>query len=101
MSEMAKSQSILSLGCRRDANERRTEWDSELGGKLDELADLNYTACGCIVSETLQMENENGWKRLDEPLLAGIAQAGWAVLHGPRLGDTHEGVFNGQHRIRL
>jgi hypothetical protein len=34
------------------------------------------------------MENENGWKRLDEPLLAGVTQAGWAVLHGPRLGDA-------------
>jgi hypothetical protein len=43
------------------------------------------------------MENENGWKRLDEPLLAGVAQAGWAVLHGPRLGDAHEGVFNGEY----
>ena len=85
MSEMTKSRSILSLSCRRGTNERRTEWDFELGGKLDGLADLYHTACGCIVSETLQMENENGWKRLDEPLLAGIAEAGWAVLHGPRL----------------
>jgi hypothetical protein len=43
------------------------------------------------------MENENGWKHLDEHLLARIAQAGRA-LHGLRL---HEGVFNGENRIRL
>jgi hypothetical protein len=80
---------------------RRTEWDFELGGKLDRLADLNYTACGRIVPETLEMENENGWKRLDEHLLTRIAQAGWATLHGLRLGGAHEGVLNGEHRIRL
>ena len=70
---------------------------------MDRLADLDYTACGCIVPETLEMENENGWKRLDERLLARIRamQAGWAVLHGLRLEDAHEGVLNGEYRIRL
>jgi hypothetical protein len=80
---------------------RRTEWDFEPGGKLDRLADLNYTACDHIVPETLEMENENGWKRLDEHLLARIAHAGWSTLHGLRLGDAHESVLNGEHRIRL
>ena len=79
----------------------RTEWDFKLGGKLNILADLNYTAFGRIVPETLEMENENGWKRLDESFLARIAQAGWTVLHGQRPGNAHEGVLNGEHRIRL
>jgi hypothetical protein len=50
----------------------RTERDFELGGEADRLADLNYTACGRIVLETLEMENENGWKRLDENLLLAL-----------------------------
>ena len=50
----------------------RTGWDVELRVKLDMLADLNYAACGCIVPEALKMENENGWKRLNEHLLARI-----------------------------
>jgi hypothetical protein len=57
MSETTKLRDILSPGCRRDENEKRTERDFELGGKLDRLADLNYTACGRIVPETLEMEN--------------------------------------------
>ena len=79
----------------------RTERDFELGGEADRLADLNYTACGRIVLETLEMENENGWKRLDEHLLTRIVQAGWVILHGLRPGDAHEGVLNGEYRIRL
>ena len=82
---------------------RRTEWNFEPGGKLDKLANLNYTACGCIVPETLEMENENGWKHLDEYLLARIrvTRAGSAVLRRLGLGDTQEGVLNGEYRIRL
>jgi hypothetical protein len=81
-SEATKSR--LSLGCRRGENEKRTEWDVKLVGKLDRFADLNYTACGRIVPETLEMENENGWKRLDEHLLVRtrVTRAGWAVVHG-------------------
>jgi hypothetical protein len=84
-------------------NEKRTEWDVKLGGKSDRLPDLNYTACGRIVPETLEMENENGWKRLDAHLLARIrvTRAGWAVLHRLRPRDAHEGVLNGEYRIRL
>ena len=68
---------------------------------MDRLADLSRTACGRIVLETLEMENENEWKSLDEHLLARIAQAGWAFLHGLRPEDANEGVLNGEHRIRL
>ena len=84
-------------------NEKRTEWDVELRGKLDMLADLNYTACSLVVPETLEMENENGWKRLDEHLLVRIrvTQAGSAVLRRLGLGDAQEGVLNGEYRIRL
>jgi hypothetical protein len=100
-SETTKSRDILSLGCRRDEYEKRTERDVELWGKVDRLADLNYTAYRRIVPETFEMENENGWKRLNEQLLARIAQAGRAILHGLRPGDAHEGILNGVYRIRL
>ena len=77
---------------------RRTGWDFELRGKADKLADLNYTACGCIVPETLEMENENGWKCLDEHLLARIrvSRAGRTVLR-LGLGDAHEGVLDSKY----
>ena len=102
-SKRTESRDIFSLGCRRGENEKHTEWDVELGGKLDTLADLDYPACGRMVPKTLEMENENGWKRLDEDLLARIrvARAGLAVLHGLRLGDTHEGVLDSKYRVRL
>ena len=82
---------------------RRTGRDVELRVKLDMLADLNYSACGCIVTETLEMENENGWKRLNEHLLVRIrvTRARCAVLHRLRLGDAHESVLNCEYRIRL
>ena len=75
---------------------RPTGWDVELRVKQDMLANLNYAACGCIVPEALKMKNENGWKRLNEHLLTRIRvrRAGWAVVHGLRLGDTHESVLN-------
>ena len=76
---------------------RRTEWDFELGGKLDGLVNLDYTTCGLIVSEALELNNKNGWKRLDQHLLARIAQSGRTVLPGLRLGDAHKGVFNGEY----
>ena len=90
---------MFSLGCRRCENEKRTERDVELRGKLDRLADLDYTACSRIVPETLEMENENGWKRLYEHLLARIrvTRAGCAVLRRLGLGDAQEGVLNGEY----
>ena len=98
-SETTESWDIFNLGCRRGEYETRTEWDVELGGNLDRVADLDYTACSRIVPETLEMENENGWKRLDEHLLARIrvTRAGWAVLRGLWLADAHEGVLNGEY----
>ena len=82
---------------------RLTGRDVELRVKLDMLADLHYATCGCIVPESLEMENENGWKRLSERLLTRIrvTRAGWAVLHGMRLGDALESVLNCEYRIRL
>ena len=80
---------------------KRTEWDFEVWFKPDRLSDLRYTPRSRIVYETLEMENENGWKRLDEYLLARIPHVGWDVLHGLRLGDAHEGVFNSEYQIKL
>ena len=54
----------------------RTEWDFELKFKPDGLSDLYYTVRSCIVSVTLDIENENGWKRRDEHLLPRIGKAG-------------------------
>jgi|SRR6266849_6901820 len=97
---MTKSQSILSLGC-REKGENRTEWDFEVWSKPYGLSDLHYTAGSHIVSYAVEMEDEYWRKRLDEHLLARVAQAGWAVLHGLRQGNAHEGVFNAEYRIRL
>jgi hypothetical protein len=94
---------IYSVPAIAGVNEKRTKWDVKLGGELDRLAYLNNTACGRIVPETLEMEDENWWKRFDEHLMACLAQARWGVLvlHGLRLGDAHESVLNRAHRIRL
>ena len=82
---------------------RLTGWDVELRVKLDMFADLNYATCSCIVPETLEMEDKNGWKHLDEHFLARmrVTHAGWPVLHGLRLGDAHESVLNCEYRIWL
>ena len=101
MSEITKSRGNSQPRLQREKGESRTDWDFEVWSKPDGLSDLRYTARSCIVSETLEMENKNGWKRLDEHLLARFAQAGWAVLHGLRLGDAHEGILNSEYRIRL
>jgi hypothetical protein len=47
------------------------------------------------------MEDENGWKRFEEHLLARLARAGLANLHrlGPR--DVCKCVLNGVYRIGL
>ena len=80
-----------------------TGCDFELGGKLNGLANLNYTACSLVVPETLEMENENGWKCLYEHLLARtrVTRTRRAVLHRLGPGDAQEGVLNGEYRIRL
>ena len=47
------------------------------------------------------MENKNGWQRLEKHLLARIARAGWADLHGFGLRDESECVLDGVYRIGL
>jgi hypothetical protein len=47
------------------------------------------------------MEDKNGWKRLEEHLLARLARAGWADLHGLGPRDACERVLNGVYRIGL
>ena len=84
MSEMTKSRSILSIGY-REKTENRTGWDLEVWSKLDGLSDLRYTAHGRIVSDAVEMEDENWRKRLYENLLTCVAQIGRASLHGLRL----------------
>src|SRR6266852_3084100 len=98
MSEMSKSQSILSLGC-REKGKNRTEWDFEVWSKPDRLSDLRYTARRRIVSDAVEMEDEYWRKRLDENSLTCVAQAGWAALYGLRLGYAHQGVLNRDYRI--
>jgi len=80
MSEMIKSQSILSLG-RREKGENRTEWDFEFWCQPDGLSDLCYTAGRRIVSNAVEMEDENRRERLDENLLTCVAQTGRANLY--------------------
>jgi hypothetical protein len=47
------------------------------------------------------MEDEDGWKHLKKNLLARLARAGLASLHGLGLRDICERVFNGVYRIWL
>jgi hypothetical protein len=47
------------------------------------------------------MEDENGLQRLEKHLLACLARAGLADLHGLGLQDMCECVLNGVYRIRL
>ena len=51
----------------------RTKWDFEFRRELNRLADLDYGIRSRIVQESLKMENENGWKRLDLHLLIHLA----------------------------
>ena len=92
MSDMTKSQSILSLGC-REKGENRTEWDFEFWCKLDELSDLRHTAHSRIVSDAVEMEDEYWRTRLVENLLTCVAQTGRTNLR--------EGVLNGAYRVVL
>ena len=47
------------------------------------------------------MEDQNGWKRLEKHLLAPLARAGWAGLHGLGLRDERECILDGVYRIGL
>ena len=41
----------------------------ELRPELDGLANLDYSLRGCVVLEALEVQDENGWERLDVHLL--------------------------------
>jgi hypothetical protein len=47
------------------------------------------------------MDDEDGWKRLEEHLLARLSRAGLADLHGLGLRDVCECVLDGVYRIGL
>jgi hypothetical protein len=47
------------------------------------------------------MEDEYRWKHLDEDVLARIAQAGRANLHGLRLWDVCKCISKSEYRIWL
>jgi hypothetical protein len=76
-------------------------WYFELWRELNGLIDLNYVIRGCIVQESLKMEDENRWKRLDLYLLAHLAWAQLTNQYGLVLRDVRERVFNGVYRIGL
>jgi hypothetical protein len=81
--------------------ETRTQWYFELRCELNGLSNLNYAICGRIIQEKLKMEDENGWKGLEEHLLARIARAGLSNLHGQWLRDVCECVLNCVNQIGL
>ena len=47
------------------------------------------------------MEDEDGWKRLEEHVLARLVRAGLASLHELGLRDMYECVLDGVYRIGL
>ena len=65
------------------------------------LADLNYATRGHIIQEPLKMEDKNGWKLLDEHLLARLAEARRSELDRLQVRDACECVFYSVHRIVL
>jgi hypothetical protein len=102
ISRPTEPRTILSLGERgRNERESRTWWDFELRHELNRLADLIYAIRGRIVQEALKMEDENGWQRLEKHLLARLARARLADLHGLGLRDMCECVLNVVYRIGL
>ena len=76
-------------------------WYFELWRELNSFADLNYTIRGHIIQETLKMEHENRWKRLDEHLLARLAIARRTEPHGLQVRDACEYVLYNLDRIVL
>jgi hypothetical protein len=47
------------------------------------------------------MEDQNGWKHLEKHLLAPLARARWAGLHGLGLRDECKCVLDAVYRIGL
>jgi hypothetical protein len=78
-----------------------TEWDFEVWRELNRFTDLNYVIRGDIVQEPPKMEHENGWERLDEHLLARLAEAIWTELNRLLVRDACECVFYSVYRIVL
>jgi hypothetical protein len=58
-----------------------TKWDFEFRREPNRLADLDYAIRSRITQESLEMEDENGRKCLDEHLLAPLADASWTELY--------------------
>jgi hypothetical protein len=82
ISEPTKPRRIIILSQDgRIRGENHTKWDLELRRELNLLADLNYTILIHVIQEALEMEDEDGRKRLDEHLLARLAKARRTELH--------------------
>jgi hypothetical protein len=79
----------------------RAERDLKLWRKLDGLANLDYAACGRVVKEALEVQDEHRGKRLDENLLACFARVRGANLHGLWLRDVRERILDSVYRIGL
>lgn len=93
---------LLALTNTRGKNEKnRTKRDLELKRELNWLTDLNYAIHGSIVQKALEMEDENGWKRLEKNLLARLARVGLADLNELGLRDACECFLNCVYRIGL
>jgi hypothetical protein len=93
-----KPQGILSLGWYGEKKrENRTEWDFKLRREVNRFTDLNYAIRRRIIKEALQMEDQNGWKRLNLHVLARLARARLADLPWLGLQDACESAFDGMH----
>jgi hypothetical protein len=102
ISRPTKSQKNLNSDQRgENKEENRTKWDFELRRELNRLAGLIYAIRGRIIQEPFKMENKNGWELLEKHLLARLARAGSANLHGLGLRDVCERVLSSVYRIGL
>ena len=64
----------------RNKGGNHTEWDFEFRREPNRLTNLDYAIRSRIIQESLEMEDENGRKCLDEHLLAPLADARWTEL---------------------
>ena len=65
------------------------------------FADLNYTIRVHIIQEPLKMEHEKWWERLDQHLLARLAEASRSELNRLLVRDACECVFYSKHQTML
>ena len=91
------SQSLASMRETKEVN--RTRWNFKFQRKLNRLADLDCAFRGLIVQEALEIEHENGWRRLDDQLLACLARR--TELNSLQVRNAFECVFYGVYRIVL